>query len=165
MTNVHEMLDAVQTLAEKSRDVAHLVTLLSFNGTGIKAHLRAVPSERLSQFDESAYRPQGTSTIYDCFGLGIALVRSSIRHNRSKTRVSVTLVSDGFDTGSQKYCSATLRQMISALKNEGWLFNYVGIEDERQVICQRLGITIVQPLKYDVVNDLPASIIYHWFCS
>ena len=37
MTNVHEMLDAVRSLAQKSSDVNHVVTLLTFNGTRIKA--------------------------------------------------------------------------------------------------------------------------------
>jgi hypothetical protein len=141
ISNVHEMLDAVRALAQKSTEINHVVTLLTFNGIRIKTHLRGIPSFQLPEFDEIDYHPQGASTIYDCLGLGIALVRSNVRSNRSKTRVSVTLVSDGFDTGSQKYCSATLRNMISALKRQGWLFNYVGIEDERQVICHRLGIT------------------------
>lgn len=121
------------------------ISLFSFNGLGTKMHRYNQYADQIEPLSPTEYRPDSTTPLLDCLGSSIGMLRTS--QINSDERVMVTIISDGVENGSKKYCAKAIRQLIDCVKGQGWIFNYIGAHEGVASFCKTLNITNYYQLK------------------
>lgn len=134
-----DTLLSIRRDAERNRQ-DHFVSLLSFNSRSIKQHLYYQHIQNIDHAFEINYKPDGGSPLMDCLGLGIGLIQVALKRISCPSQVMVTIVTDGAENGSKKYCSKSISTMIRKLKSNGWIFNYIGANHDVKKACRQLSI-------------------------
>lgn len=126
------------------------ISLFSFNGLGTKMHRYNQYADQIDPLSSTEYRPNSTTPLLDCLGSSIGMLRSAQLSTSEK--VMVTIISDGVENGSKKYCISAVRRLIDCVKGQGWIFNYIGAHDGVAHFCKSLNITNYYQLSEDAMN-------------
>ncbi len=114
------------------------ISLVTFNGLGIKMRRFNQWANDVELLGHEEYKPNSTTPMLDCLGTSIGMIRAV--HHESE-RVLVTIISDGVENGSVKYCSKAIKEIITVMKEANWMFNYIGAHSEVGKFCETLNIT------------------------
>ena len=87
------------------------ISLFSFNGLGTKMHRYNQYADQIDPLSSTEYRPNSTTPLLDCLGSSIGMLRSAQLSTSEK--VMVTIISDGVENGSKKYCISAVRRLIA----------------------------------------------------
>ncbi len=137
----------------------HRLTFLRFGGGGIVQHLYNTRVAFAKPLDTADYHPAGCAPLFDAVGLGIGLIQVASKRQICPVVKMVTIVSDGLDSGSTKYCRKTIAQMIGSLKEANWIFNYIGAHPRVREVCNSLAIDNYYICKVQRAERRPLSIM------
>lgn len=149
-TVVRSINDTIATIqhnhsANSTKGQQQKISLFSFNGLGTKMHRYNQYADQIEPLSAQEYKPNSTTPLLDCLGSSIGMIRSVQLNNDE--RVMVTIISDGVENGSKKYCINAIRQLIDCVKGQGWIFNYIGAHEGVANFCKTLNITNYYQLK------------------
>jgi hypothetical protein len=126
------------------------ISLFSFNGLGTKMHRYNEYADQTTPYSIQEYKPNSTTPLLDCIGSSIGMLRSvQLKYDE---RVMVTIISDGVENGSKKYCINAVRRLIDCVKGQGWIFNYIGAHEGVANFCRTLNITNYYQLKENAME-------------
>lgn len=99
-------------------------TLIQFNHT-CQTLCSGIDIRDALPLDHRTYVPSGTTALLDAVGRGIndVLVRTAGR----KSKVMFAILTDGHENSSRHYKEEDLRATITALKEAGWEFIFLGV--------------------------------------
>lgn len=56
---------------------------------------------------------------------------NELRHKVTDAdRMLVTIVTDGYENASKEYTGSAIKALVAELKNKGWVFAYIGANQE-----------------------------------
>ncbi len=126
------------------------ISLFSFNGLGTKMHRYNQDADEIEPLSSKEYNPNSTTPLLDCLGSSIGMLRSAQLSTDEK--VMVTIISDGVENGSKKYCINAIRRLIDCVKGQGWIFNYIGAHEGVAHFCKSLNITNYYQLSEEALD-------------
>ena len=150
--SINDTIDTIKNNHNQNGPQSQLqkISLFSFNGLGTKMLRYNQYADYTDPLATEEYRPNSTTPLLDCLGSSIGMLRSVQIHNDE--RVMVTIISDGVENGSKKYCINSIRQLIDCVKGQGWIFNYIGAHEGVAQFCKTLNIT-----NYYQLNDIRSN--------
>ena len=99
---------------------------------------------RFEGINDSIYRPQGYTALYDAVGSAIDAVGSRLSKTEECDRpgkVIVVIVTDGHENFSKEYTKDSIKSMIDRQTNEySWEFIYLGANQDAFAVGGGLGI-------------------------
>lgn len=153
--SINDTLLAIKNCERDQSSQSQRVSLFTFNGIGVKMHMFNKSCDEFGSMRYDQYNPNSTTPLMDCLGQAIGMVRTL--SDRANTKVIVTIVTDGQENGSKKYCKKSIKELISLMKCAGWIFNYVGANHDVKKTCEGLNISnyyIFQNSPSDLKNQM-----------
>lgn len=142
----NELAQHVKNVQEQFPDQEHIISLVSFNGSGLKEiHWRNTVSD-LGEINGELYRPDDMTPLYDAMGLSINKLKNQLRGS-GPHHVLVTVFTDGEENASREYSAHQIRKMVEDLEKNGWTFTYVGTEHD--VIKAAVTISIKNVMRFE----------------
>jgi hypothetical protein len=121
----NELLQSIKHSLIENPEIGQFVNYYSFNGGSIKELLPLNDASLLNYLNEENYRPDNMTPLYDAIGLAVNRLKKSIQ-NQSNYSVLVTILTDGEENASTEYTHKAIAALISDLRNQGWVFTYIG---------------------------------------
>ncbi len=136
----NEVVQTVKGVEKQFPEQEHYITLVTFNGLGIKTKLFAKKVKTLKEIDEKIYQPDSMTPLYDAIGFSVNKLRGEIEAKKD-CRVLVTILTDGEENDSKEFSGADIKKLIQTLKKQGWTFTYIGANHEVEKVAFSLSIT------------------------
>jgi hypothetical protein len=135
----NELLQSIKHSLKTLPEIGQFVNYYSFNGGEIKELLPLNDATLLHYLNEENYRPDHMTPLYDAIGLAVNRLRKSIAH-QSNYSVLVTILTDGEENASVEYTHTAIANLIQELKNQGWVFTYIGANHDVEKTAVSLNI-------------------------
>jgi len=147
LQSINEVLGGIRKNQEEYPGQQHNVTLVTFEGNGIKGiktRRDRVPVEKVGNITEKDYRPGGCTPLYDAMGQTLNRLEGLVREG---DRVMATIITDGYENSSEEYSGATVKSLVARLREKGWVFAYIGANQDAVEVARDLNIS--NALNYD----------------
>ena len=125
---------------QKSQDGACLLTLTKFDASRNKTtpyadlDINMVPDMRPEWF-----LPDGNTNLRDTIGDRIDHLEERLEKWATQPKVLIVVMTDGEDNASKIYTEKQIHSKIKTKKSDGWVFVYLGIDQNALAIAEKLG--------------------------
>lgn len=148
-----DTIGGFNSMLDKQRklDVKTDVTTAMFNNQTRYIHERKALNE-ISNITDKDYQPQGSTALLDCVGMTIDKVSGYYSVNDKKNKVIVAIITDGLENASKEYSKDVVRKLISAKKEQGWEFIFLGANIDAVHEAGTIGIDSSRVVQYKATN-------------
>lgn len=135
--SVNETVQTIRAAERKNADQEHFVSLVTFNDN-VKTVYDCVPAVEVKELTFEDYYPDCCTALYDAMGLSLNVLRPKVTEN---DRILVTVVTDGYENASKEYDGKAIKALIDELKGKGWVFAYIGANQDVEQVAATISIT------------------------
>lgn len=136
---LNDTIKQLRNIQKEMPDRQQLLTLLLFNSMQTEFVYNNTPIQEAGILPYAAFKPEGSTPLYDAIGCGIASVKKACG---PKDSVMVTIITDGEENSSREYTHSHIKKLIAQCKQRGWDFTFIGTEGiDVHVISASIGIT------------------------
>lgn len=137
LSGLNETLQTIRSAQEKYPEQEQLVTIVPFQTGSIKFLRDAESITNIQDLRPEEYNPGSCTPLYDAIGLSVSHLRQQISNVDS---VLVTIITDGFENNSMEYNANTISRLIDEMKERGWLFTYIGANQDALAVARTINI-------------------------
>lgn len=137
---LNETLQTIQTAQETHGELQeHFVTMVFFNSAGIRTIVEDKSIGQVSLLSMRDFKPGGLTPLYDAMGLSLTKLRYRLNDDE-RNQVLVTIVTDGWENASKEFSGAMIKNLINELKSLGWVFAYIGANQDVDKVAESMSI-------------------------
>ena len=137
ITGMNETLDTIRQTAQEMPQQAQEVTLVTFDTSHYNAIFDSVAGDKTRKITNRDYRPNGGTPLYDAMGKALNDLEPKVKENEA---VLVTVITDGYENASCEYSLADIRALVERLDRAGWVFSYIGANQDSAAVGNAMGI-------------------------
>lgn len=137
--SVNETIQTIRAAQKKHEGQEHLITIVSFNDD-VKSICKCVSADEAKELTAETYQPDCCTALYDAMGISLNELRKNVAEN---DKVLVTVVTDGYENASKEYDGKAIKSLVDELKAKGWVFAYVGANQDVEQVAATISITNV----------------------
>ena len=135
--SVNETIQTIRSAQKKHEEQEHFVSLVTFNDD-VKTIYDCVPVSEVTELTSETYQPACCTALYDAMGLSVNALRKKVAE---VDKVLVTVVTDGYENASKEYSGKTIKALVDELKAKGWVFAYIGANQDVEAVAASISIT------------------------
>ena len=135
---VNETVQTVRAAQKKHEDQEHFITLVSFNSDSVKTIYDKIEADKVEELTSKQYVPSCCTPLYDAMGNALNVLRKSVAEDEA---VLVTIITDGYENASTEYNGPAIKKLVESLKTKGWLFTYIGANQDVEQVAATISIT------------------------
>lgn len=143
ISGCNETINTIRSAQEKYADTQeHFVSIYAFQGNDkvpSRYLIKNQPIAKVPHINDEQYDPWGCTPLYDAVGSTLSDLKS-VTKEREMAIGSVTIITDGMENASEHYTLSQVAKMISALKEMGWSFNFIGANIDVKGTAKSLNI-------------------------
>lgn len=139
LTGFKEITQTILGTQQQFPDQPQFITLVTFNGLGIKTLLDKQPVALLSPLTADQYRPDASTPLLDALGRSLLRLEIQLEQETNPT-VLVSILTDGNENASREFTGATVRAIIERLQGRGWTFTYMGANHAVEQVAASISI-------------------------
>lgn len=129
LSGCNETINTIRSAQEKYADTQeHFISIYAFQSNEKKPSHYLVKNEpigRVAAVNAELYVPWGCTPLYDAIGATLTDLKAEVK-DKDLAIGNVTIITDGMENSSTHYTCEHVVQMIDALKEVGWSFNFIG---------------------------------------
>lgn len=137
LSGLNETLQTIRKAQKSHPEMEQLVSIVPFESGNIRLLRDKTPIAEVRDLTADEYNPGAATPLYDAIGFGVSSIRLSVKDTDS---VLVTIITDGYENDSKEYNKSSIAQMISNLKEKGWMFTYIGANQDAIEVAKTMGI-------------------------
>ena len=137
--SVNETIQTIRSAQKKHEDQEHFVSLVTFNDD-VKTVYECVPVDEVKELTVETYHPDCCTALYDAMGISLNALRKKVAED---DKVLVTVVTDGYENASKEYSGKAIKALVDELKAKGWVFAYIGANQDVEAVAATISITNV----------------------
>ncbi len=146
ISGFNEVVQTVKGMEKQFPEQEHFISLVTFNGLGIKTMLFNEPVARLELIDGEKYQPDSMTPLFDAMGSSMLRLRK-VTDALTAYNVLVTILTDGQENASREFSGEAIKKMIDELSMKNWTFTYIGANHD--VVDFALKISITNTMKFE----------------
>jgi uncharacterized protein YegL len=140
ISGFNEVVQTVKGVEKQFPEQEHFISLVTFNGLGIKTLLENEPVVKLDQIDEKKYQPDSSTPLFDAMGFSLIRLKKEVE-NYTDYNVLVTILTDGEENASREYNGEAIKKLIDELSLKNWTFTYIGANQNEVDFAMKISIT------------------------
>lgn len=149
ISGFNELVQTIHGGQKNFLEQKHYVSFITFNGFGIKTPLFNVSVDNLQAITEDVYRPDSMTPLYDAIGETILKMDGALEMEKNNPyNVLVTILTDGEENASKTFSGASVAAMIEERRKRGWVFTYIGANQDVEKVAKTLNIDVSNVLSY-----------------
>ena len=137
--SVNETIQTIRSAQKKHEEQEHYVSLVTFNDD-VKTIYECVSVDEVKELTAETYRPDCCTALYDAMGISLNALRKKVAED---DKVLVTIVTDGYENASKEYNGKAIKALVDELKAKGWVFAYIGANQDVEAVAATISITNV----------------------
>lgn len=140
LAGINNTIGTIRSVQEKERNIEQRLTLLSFanGGERLQYVCRNKSINDVKTVGESDYQLRGCTALYDAIGISVTSLR---KHVVNGDKALVTIITDGYENDSRTWNETQVRQLINELRACGWVFTYIGANQDVEIEAKKMGVT------------------------
>ena len=143
ITGVNETLKTIRAAYEEFPQQEQFVTFATFSGEPyydtntcrVKRELQ--PIAEITDLTLPEYKPGGLTPLWDTMG---KLFNELDKQTGTDDLVLVTIITDGYENSSVRYNADKIKKLITRLDEKGWVFTYIGANQDASKVASEVGI-------------------------
>ncbi len=135
--SVNETIQSIRAAQKKYEEQEHFVTLVTFNDN-VKTVYQCVHVNEVVELTAQNYQPDCCTALYDAMGISLNALRKYVA---DADKVLVTIVTDGYENSSKEYNNIAIKSLVDELKGKGWIFAYIGANQDVVEVATKISIT------------------------
>ena len=137
--SVNETIQTIRSAQKKYDDQEHYITIVTFNDE-VKCVNNCATVDEIKELTPATYNPDCCTALYDAMGVSINKLRPKVAE---EDKVLVTIVTDGYENASKEYNSISIKALVEEMKSKGWVFAYIGANQDEKQVAATISITNV----------------------
>ena len=137
VSGLNETLQTISNAQREHTEQQHFVSFVTFNTNGI----RTVMDRKVVEVDKTLkwtdYQPDACTPLFDAMGQSINKLKN---HVKDDDVVLVTIITDGMENASREYDGRAVKKLVSDMKERGWVFAYIGTNQDVDAVADSMGI-------------------------
>ena len=146
ISGFNEVVQTVKGMELQFPEQEHFISLVTFNGLGVKTLLFNEPVTKLELIDGEKYQPDSMTPLFDAMGSSMLRLRK-VTDSLTAYNVLVTILTDGQENASREFSGEAIKKMIDELSMKNWTFTYIGANHD--VVDFALKISITNTMKFE----------------
>lgn len=138
LNGLNETLQTIRGAQERYPEQEQLVSIVPFDSHNMRLLRDKVSITEVDDLRPDEYNPNAATPLYDAIGFGISSIRTQVTDDDS---VLVTIITDGEENSSKEYSGRTIARTIGELKKKGWMFTYIGANQDAVSVAMSINIT------------------------
>lgn len=138
LEGMNQTLQSIRESAAECPEQPQEVTLITFDTEHYKVHFDSTPADKTKDLGQGDYRPWGGTPLYDAMGKALLSLEAKVKENEA---VVVTVITDGYENASCEFSLADIRALVDRLDKAGWMFSYIGANQDSAAVGQTMGIS------------------------
>ena len=137
VSGLNETFQTIRSAQRDHTEQKHFVSFVTFNSARIRKVMdrQAVnPSKKMKWTD---YNPDECTPLFDAMGRSVNELRRYVSRNDV---VLVTIITDGYENASREYSGKDIKRLVAELKGKGWVFAYIGTNQDVDAVADDMGI-------------------------
>jgi uncharacterized protein YegL len=134
---VNETLQTISNAQREHAEQEHFVSFVTFNSNGIRTVMNRKQVEGGKALKWTDYQPNACTPLYDAMGQSINRLK---KHVTEEDVVLVTIITDGMENASREYSGSDIKRLVSEMKERGWVFAYIGTNQDVDAVADSMGI-------------------------
>jgi hypothetical protein len=139
ISGFNEVVQTVKGVEQQFPEQEHFISLVTFNGLGVKTLLWNEPVAKLDQIDGEKYQPNSLTPLFDAMGFSMTRLRQELS-GKENVNVLVTILTDGQENDSKEYNGAAIKKLIDELSLQDWTFTYIGANHDVDAFAMKISI-------------------------
>lgn len=141
LSGANETLNTIRLSQKEDSSLTQNLTFVTFDSGSNHPDVREIislrPISEVKDLTEGDYRPRGGTPLYDAMGISI---KKLSEHVKEGDHVLVTVITDGYENSSRYYSASMVKEMVESLRAKGWVFTYIGANQNSVEVAGGLGI-------------------------
>ena len=148
LSGANETLQTIRSAQKENADDHQMISFVTFStGVGrsfVRSLIECEKIESAYDFAREQYQPNGGTPLYDAMGYSITALRNVVKDGDN---VLVTVITDGFENSSHAFSAEMIKDLVGSLTNKGWVFAYIGANQDSKQSARSLGIRSAMDFK------------------
>lgn len=149
ISGFNELVQTIRLGQANFPEQQHFVSLVTFNGEGVKTLLDRQSVDSLPQLNEENYRPNAMTPLYDAMGASLNALREATAQVEDAWHL-VTILTDGEENSSREYSGKAISELVKELDKGNWTFTYIGANHDVMSTAANLNIKNTMAFNADV---------------
>lgn len=137
VSGLNETFQTIRNAQKEHQEQQHYITFVTFNSVRIRTVMNRLPVDSSKKLKWTDYAPGACTPLFDAMGRSINELRSYVE---DEAVVLVTIITDGYENASKEYSGIAIKELVGELKKKGWLFAYIGTNQDVDAVADQLGI-------------------------
>jgi hypothetical protein len=121
---------------------------LTLFDTVVEMKYKAVPLAKVAKLDDSNYRPNGSTALFDAIGNTVQTVSTD-----GFDKTITVIMTDGEENSSREWTLQAIRELIRSKEAAGnWTFVFLGANLDAFAQGVNLGVPMANSVRYDPAN-------------
>lgn len=138
---VNETIQTIRGAAMEHPEQKQMFSFVTFSGRGsgrpYRIHTLLSEISEVKEMPLDAYRPGGNTPLWDTMGIALSALEQEVGENAIAL---VTVITDGYENASREYSGKMIQDMVKRLDSKGWVFTYIGANQDSVMEAGKLGI-------------------------
>ena len=137
ISGLNEVFQTIRKAQKEHPGQQHFISFVTFNSAKIRTVFdrQAVRSDKEIKWTD--YMPNSCTPLYDAMGESLNKLK---KHVGDDDVVLVTIITDGYENASREYSGHDIKRLVAELKEEGWVFAYIGTNQDVDAVADDMGI-------------------------
>lgn len=148
LTGVNETIQTIRQAQKENPADNQMLSFVTFDQGGDRPDVRLIIDnqkiENVPDVKPEQYNPYGMTPLYDAIGKSITRLQKVVKEG---DHVLVTIVTDGYENASRHYTGAMIKELVDSLSAKGWVFTYIGANQDSARTANSLGIKCTMDFK------------------
>lgn len=141
LSGANETINTIRNAQKDDETLSQNLTFVTFDSGNARPDVRAIINcahiTGVKDITTHDYRPNGCTPLYDAMGISIRDLSALVKEGDN---VLVTVITDGYENSSRHYSSSMVKELVEGLRAKGWVFTYIGANQDSVEVAGGLGI-------------------------
>lgn len=151
VSGLNETFQTIRNAQKEHQEQQHFISFVTFNSARIKSVMNRQKVESDKKLKWTDYKPDDCTPLFDAMGRSLNELKN---HVSDEDVALVTIITDGYENASREYSGHDIKKLVAELKAKGWVFAYIGTNQDVDAVADDMGIR--SRMSYDY-SDLGAQ--------